>query len=281
MQKSTKTFTAVAAAGAIAMLALAGCSSDPEAEPTGDHGGPAPQSNVYEFKTPSHAAEGEVTIQIPDGLRGVAGSDAEKLLVTSVKATPHELESAKYCAVDLAIEYSNGAPESLVGETTKETALEQEYSGEEVDRIVKAMEAGTGEYDDVIAESGAETPIQLQKYLELAKVEVETTVPGWQDLLNTLTYNRGSAISELDTSDPETGQYLSENHKTVTTVRSCAKSPMDDDNTLSFVLPTSDGDSTAGFATFDVAAMANGTVAITNGEVEDYARDSNGDWIAD
>lgn len=280
MQKSTKSLTAVTAAGAIAMLALVGCSSDPEGDPAGDHGGPAQQSNVYDFKTPSHAAEGEVTIQFPDELREAAGGEAENLLVSSVKATPHELDSAKYCAVDLAIKYSNGAPEALVGETTKETDWKHKYSSEEKARILKAMEEGNGGYDDIIAESGAEDPERLRMYLDAERVEFETTVPGWQDLLKTLTHNRGRAISELDTSDPETGQYLSEDHKTVTTVRSCAKSPMDDENATSFVFPTSDGDSTSKFATFDVTAMANGTVAVTNGEVEDYTRDSNGDWIA-
>lgn len=280
MQKSTKSLTAVTAAGAIAMLALVGCSSDPEGNPAGDQSGPAPQSNVYDFKTPSHAAEGEVTIQIPDELREVAGGDAEKLLVSSAKATPHELDSSKYCAVDLAIEYSNGGSKTLIKNNKAEPSLTRKYSQKERNGIIEDVQNGSSEYDDLVAEAGTDEPVELGRYLASLQVP-EKPKPAWNNLIRALTIREGQLVSELDAADPEPGTYLSDDHETLTFVQSCATSPTDDQNARYFILPTSDGDSTPKFATFDIATMKNGTIAIIDGKVEDYERDSNGDWIAD
>ncbi len=60
-------------------------------------------------------------------------------------------------------------------------------------------------------------------------------------------------------------------------------SPTDDDTDirLSFPYLESRGgkETFRGFAGADVAVMADGTVSIVSGEVFDWVRDSNGDWI--
>lgn len=107
----------IAALAAVAALALTGCSGATDA-PTGN-GAPAgserPQG-VFEFQTTSYSAEGELTVRIPEGLIAAAGSDFDEVLVTEIRATPRELEGSKYCAIDLSLNYADGAVEKILAD---------------------------------------------------------------------------------------------------------------------------------------------------------------------
>jgi hypothetical protein len=94
--------------GAFAMLLVSGCSSTPD--PTS---APSQETTpAYEFTTPSYGAKGKLIIQIPQALKDVA-PETKNLLVNSVTATAHDLKSAKYCAVDFAVAYADGATDEL------------------------------------------------------------------------------------------------------------------------------------------------------------------------
>lgn len=107
----------IAALAAVAAIALTGCSGATDA--LAGNGAPAgserPQG-LFEFQTTSYSAEGELTVRIPEGLIAAAGSDFDEVLVTEIRATPRELEGSKYCAIDLSLDYADGAVDKILSD---------------------------------------------------------------------------------------------------------------------------------------------------------------------
>lgn len=91
----------------------------------------------------------------------------------------------------------------------------------------------------------------------------------------------GVPDEELDESDPVAGAYVSQDRKTITVVQDCASAPSDTDKAGTARVLTHDGKGGPGtFAEVEFTVMTDGTVAAL-GEIADYERDSNGDWIRD
>lgn len=108
--------TILTASVLLSLLALTRCgggSGDPtQPDPgAGDPADDGSSSAVYEFTREPPGMLTSLTVAIPDDLREAAGPDAEGLLVDSVTLTPHELDGVKHCAVNVAIEWADGALE--------------------------------------------------------------------------------------------------------------------------------------------------------------------------
>ncbi|TGD27772.1 hypothetical protein EB835_18310 [Brevibacterium sp. S22] len=95
------------------------------------------------------------------------------------------------------------------------------------------------------------------------------------------------SASELDESAPKSGTCISDDLSTMTVVDNCSASETDPDHATNVELPiysTPDNDDIddkriSTFAEIQMSVMSDGTIGI-GGEVSDYMRDSNDDWIA-
>jgi len=265
--------------GAVALLALTGCS-----------GGAAPASGaaegpkVYEFAgSYGDSTSGELTIRIPGTLLEAAGSDADGLLITEVKATPRELDGAKMCAVDLAVAYAGDAPDVL----TKPKMTEAEWEIDQQQRFEnELMNAfGIGSEDELLALTDEEL-VEYGLYREDVLSYIEelngylaedaySPTPSWSLL------QAAQPVAELDEADPASGLYHSDDYATLTLVQPCAKSVSDYDSSSEFWFPAvNDEGEIDQFATLNLLVMKSGTMAINEGEIADYVRDSEGHWLA-
>ncbi|WP_342372115.1 hypothetical protein PCC79_13330 [Propioniciclava soli] len=89
-------------------------------------------------------------------------------------------------------------------------------------------------------------------------------------------------LSELSPDGEGPGNFfIADDYSHAVRVNDCAASPMDDDNSsaLDFKF-LRDGDMTDG-AEIDFTVMKDGSITIVDSDVEDFDRDSNGDWVAD
>src|SRR5699024_153377 len=110
MRRTPTMTTAFAALGGVALL-LAGCSGGSDASAGTDETGGETAAGVYEFQTNGIEAAEEISIRVPDDLREAMGSDADGMVVDQIVATAHDVEGVEYCAVDLAISYTDGQPD--------------------------------------------------------------------------------------------------------------------------------------------------------------------------
>lgn len=88
----------------------------------------------------------------------------------------------------------------------------------------------------------------------------------------------GYSTDELDKADPVTGAYVSKDLQSITVVQDCATEQWDSDNAGTFSFRTYDDGGQSHVAEVEFTVMADGKVAAI-GEVAEYERDSNGEWI--
>lgn len=92
----------------------------------------------------------------------------------------------------------------------------------------------------------------------------------------------GASLDDFNPNDPETGTFVADDHSSAIVVSNCAKSDSDPDNAIDLQLPTEDeddgGNELSSFAEVQISVMSDGTIGI-GGEVSDYMRDANDDWI--
>ena len=255
--------------GATVALALSGCATTPDQqENAAASTAEADQAkSAYEFKTPAYGAEGELTVTVPQDLIDVA-PEASGLLVTSMTATAHELSSAKYCAMDLAFTYSDGA----------------------VDTMMKPKSIKDGpESGDVAKAEGPEAVAELQASYD-EQYEAYLNAPGWENAIGHVagsnTWNVEAQIEDFDAAAPELGIYSTEDGEGMTLVQDCAQSPMDDSTatTLKFPALGEDGPAktrTYGFASVDMTVMKDGSLSIVESKIRDYVLDTGGNWLAE
>ncbi|WP_422114730.1 hypothetical protein [Brachybacterium sp. UNK5269] len=302
--------TALAALVLSAPLVLSACGGSGDAAgETGGDGPDAAQEAVYEFTQPTYtSAGGALDVRIPDALQEVAGADFDELWVSGMTMTPHELESADRCAVDLDVSYVEGSKVAAgtAGETEDEhvAAAQESFDGE----LQYGLELiGYASWDDMVAEKGVQESVELMS--QIVPVTPEGTLdedavranfdggtqrgttlkalglPGDPDTSGTARYPDGAlGLDALDPSSPETGVYASDDASQITIVQPCASSTSDEDAaefTLEF--PRTDEDETSGVddaASFTFTVMKSGEIGILDGEVDGYQADANGDWIA-
>jgi hypothetical protein len=265
-------FTATTLAAATALL-LAGCSTAASGDGVDDNafsdGAPAAQAKVFEFQTPSYGSEGELTIRIPEALVEAMGSDADGLLVGEVKATARELESSKYCAVDLAIEYRGDGLDALDQPVMTKEQYEAQGEAELKARLMREFGVETVEEAEASAPGGAAEVEEIVGNLEQGPY---TAKPAWAPLT-------AAPADDLDDADPELGWYLSDDSETLTFVQTCASDALDDDSSDEFAFPIESDGTITTFASVELNVMKSGTLTVIEAEVSDYERDSNGDWI--
>lgn len=87
-------------------------------------------------------------------------------------------------------------------------------------------------------------------------------------------------ISELDPDSPTEGAYVSDDHAAFTVVSKCAASP-GDSGTDKIAFPAYADGKIKRLAEVEFLMMQNGTVALTESEVNGFVLDSNNYWIAD
>lgn len=298
----------LAALALAAPLVLSACGGSTDAS-TGD--GPAEaQENVYEFAQPTYAGDaGALEARIPESLMEAAGEDMAGLLVSGMTLTPHELESADLCAVDLQVAYAGDGKSTL--EASGQSAAESvEKQKETFDADLQAAldQLGYASWDEFVAAAGTEEAIEQMDVmvgpvtadgeldvdaLERQAQESQGTPRG--TLLSTLglpgdpgnetgQFPDGAlALDALDEADPETGAYASDDGSDITLVQPCASSVSDEDSaTFTLRLPKSgEDDTTSDAASFTFTVMRSGEVGVLDGEVDGYTTDSNGDWITD
>jgi len=265
-----RTILAAATLAATTTLLLAGCSAGPTGDGVEDNGSTGgPVTEAFEFQSPVYGPETTLTMRIPAALVDAAGSEGDGLLVTEVTANARELDSPKSCAVDLVIDYREDGLDALSapsmtkaeytaqGENELKAALMQEFGVETVEEAVASDPGAAAEVEEIVA--------------NLTQAPYEP-IPAWPALDVT-------AADELDASDPEPGRYISDDFRTLTFVQSCASDPLDDGSSDEFDFPIEIDGTIDTFASVEITVMKNGTLTIIESEVDDYERDSNGDWI--
>lgn len=305
MRRTPTMTTAFAALGGVALL-LAGCSGGPAASTDGNDTDEA-SSSVFEFQVNGIEPAEEITIHVPDDLREAMGADADSMVVDQIVATAHDVEGVEYCAADLAITYVDGQPDGLVSagsdagqRSQAEEALLERSEASSIDEIVT-------EVDEIIAD-GKERGLTAQQIGEKIQMfagiqgtfytdgatgqevvdgflsggsEGETTNAGIITKALALTSSKEpSALSDFDESAPEAGTYIADDSSAVTVVGDCAASATDPDAAIEIELPSVDADGKVDTtATVRVSVMTDGTIGVA-GEVNDYTRDANENWIA-
>ena len=287
-------------AAAILGLSLVGCSSDP-AGTSGDAG-----STVYEFQTNGIKPANEVTIRVPADLREVMGADADAMVIDEIVASGHDLDNGQVCAADLAITYLDGQPDGLVSagsdagqRSQAEQALLERTGASSIDEIVAEIDEiiADGEERGLTAQQIANNiqtfaGIQATFYTDGATgqdvvdgylsggSEGETTNAGIiTNALGLTSSSAPKAISDFDESAPEEGVYVSDDYATITVVGDCAASATDPDKAIQLELPSVGADGkTDTTATVQLSVTTDGIIGVA-GEVKDYVRDANDNWI--
>lgn len=281
---------------AILGVSLAGCSSDPAETPT-DGTGSDSTANVFEFQTNGVEPSEEITIRVPGDLREAMGSDADGMVVDQIVATAHDVEGVEYCAVDLAISYTDGQPDSLIkegSETGMRSGAEQELLeafdvaslddvAAKLDTIIAEADKQGTDVDMLLRENGYDVLIgyygteshntgqaMIDYYMEDSTFRADDS--GASVVASALGLGSGEARaqSDLDESAPEEGTYVSDDLTTVTRVGDCAASATDPDNAISMTLPS--------VGSVELSVMTDGTIGVA-GEVDGYMRDSSNNWI--
>src|SRR5699024_7762459 len=276
--------TAFAALGGAALL-LAGCSGGPDASAGTDETGGETAAGVYEFQTNGIEPAEEISIRVPDDLREAMGSDADGMVVDQIVATAHDVEGVEYCAVDLAISYTDGQPDSLIkegSETGMRSGAEQELLeafdvaslddvAAKLDTIIaEAAEQGT-DVDMLLRENGYAVLIgyygteshnagqaMVDYYMEDSTFRADDS--GASVVASALGLGSGEARAQadLDESAPEEGTYVGEDYTTITRVSDCAASATDPDHAIEMNLPS--------VGSVQLSVMKDGTIGVA-GEV--------------
>lgn len=298
----------LAALALSAPLVLSACGGSTDAS-TGD-GPTEAQENVYEFAQPTYAGDpGALEVRIPESLMEAAGEDMDGLLVSGMTFTPHELESADRCAVDLQVAYAGDGKSTLEasGQSAAEFVEKQKDSFDE--NLQYALDQlGFASWDEYVAAVGTEEaigqmdvmvgPVTADGELDVDALERQAQesqrtprgtllralgLPG-DPVDAAVQFPDGAlALDALDEADPETGAYVSDDGSDITLVQPCASSVSDEDSaTFTLRLPKSgEDDKTSDAASFTFTVMRSGEIGVLEGEVDGYTTDSNGDWITD
>lgn len=313
MKAPHRTATAIASI-AITGLLLAGCSSDPAETPADESSGDS-AATVFEFQTNGIEPSTEVTIRVPTDLREVMGAEADGMVVDEIVVAGHELDGAQYCAADLAMTYLGNQPLDLVSANDAPTDRDEVVQrfinvipDEDVDDEASVVEWLDSAIEGRIANGHGEseisgsfegmfgTPVDLENDTYLTPYQEGDTgqdvfdryvgsasdeqVPGTTIVAGSLGLDDASTQADLDESAPEPGAYVSEDYTTITLVGDCAASATDPDNAIEIDLPSVDADGKIDTtATVQLSVMIDGTIGVA-GEVEDYMRDANDNWIA-
>lgn len=300
---------------AILGVSLAGCSSGPAETPTDGTGGDS-AANVFEFETNGIEPSSEVTVRVPDDLREVMGADADGMVVDQIVVTAHEIDGAQYCAADLSMTYLGNQPLDMVAvndaPTDRESVVQtfiNRISDSGVDDEASVVEWLDSAIEGRIANGYSESDISASfEELFRAPVDLEsdTYLSPYQDgdtgqdvfdryvgsasdeqatgaaiVAESLGLDDARAQTDLDESAPEAGAYVSDDYTTITVVDDCAASATDPDNAIEMELPSVNADGKSDTtATVELSVMTDGTIGVA-GEVKDYMRDANDDWITD
>lgn len=281
------------------VLAACGGSGDAAEQTSGDKSDAAKEA-VYEFTQPSYtSAGGPLEVRIPEALKEAAGGDLDGLLVSGLTLTPHELESASSCAVDVAVAFTDGGEVAVqtAGQTEEEFVAAAQESFEE-DLQYGLRKVGYLSWEDLVAAEGEQRAVEIMSAFAWVTAEgtldvdaVRANYDGGTPLGNTLEAlglpgdsDDVHDIEALETGDPEQGVYASEDGSAITVVQKCAASAGDEDAAeFTLELPRSDEEERSGVsdaASFMFTVMTSGQIGILDGEVDGYQVDANGDWIA-
>lgn len=309
--RTTAPMAALTVLGGAALL-LAGCSSSPAAsgdDASSGGSGTETSGSVFEFQTNGIEPGEEIAIQVPDDLREAMGADADGIVIDQMVATGHTVDSAEYCAVDLAITYGASQPQALLAagsdqsqRSDREDSLGEALGVSSVDEMVAEMADVIDEMIEQGWENDARMPQELasnvgheiglyyehgdtgqaivSRYLDGADAEETTDAVIIASSLGLPQADEAAPVAELDESAPVTGTYVSDDSATITVVGDCAASATEPDSAVEAVLPTIDADGeTHTLAALHISVMTDGTIGVA-GEVDGYQRDANDNWIA-
>lgn len=241
MPLTKTTTTALFAAGAAAVLALAGCSGGADGGQDGGKKRAKSQGVVYDFtQINGMPAAKEITFEIPDALLKADPKYAEDRVLTSVTAKAHKLDSAEFCAVDLTYTFVDGARDRALNSKWYDRGghFNSDPTPEEkINRTVGSFGKPTiGEPDPSKPDFGEGTYMSEDFQTITSVVECATGPTDSED--NTeVSFNQIEDVSRSNTVDVDE------------------------------------------FASAEVAVMKNGDLHIVEGEVSDWMLDANGDWI--
>lgn len=304
MMKRTLHRPAATIAAAILGLSLVGCSSDPAETPTNESGGDS-ATNVYEFQTNGIEPSEEITVRVPDDLREVMGADADGMVVDEIVVTGHELEGAEYCSADLTIAYGNDQPQALLSagsdqtqRSDKEQSLLDAFGVSSIDEVIVELDetidgmqdwplarmpqelaSRVGHEIGIYYEGGDTGQSLVDRYLDSPESTETTDAQIIASGLGLPRSDEARSLADLNESAPEPGTYVSDDRGTVTVVGDCAASATDPDNSIDLVLPSLEGSETSTIAMVQLSVMTDGTIGVA-GEVDEFMRDANGNWIA-
>lgn len=308
--KPMKTAPALLAALALTVT-LAACSGGGDTAGPGGTGGNPALDETFDWSRASHGPAQKIEFVFPDELTAIA-PELENLTAAPVSATARELDSAKYCAVDVEYDLPQGVG-ALAGPKIADDgevvrvaakmayeALQAAYiEGIEipdgVDDPDKLRDVAEGQVRDYFKTQNPPTDAELDaavnqimeeqydrvyaEYFEPEKGR-QSEQQGRTDGQN-LFGKDAKPVDELDSSDPEPGKYYSSSLETLTMVWRCAADPLDASGSDgSYLHVRTSDDENHPFATTHIISTKNGDIYLFEAEVRNYETDSNGDWIA-
>lgn len=163
MRTKMKRNMTIAIVGASTILAFSGCSSG-TASSSSSAASPSSSTTssdttaVYDFPTNGIKPASSFKIVIPEDLRRVMGpAETDKLLVNSFTVRSHKVDGAKYCALDITVDYAKDGATALSAEDKAVPAYKNLVSSLGFDEAAKsanifkesAPEPGTYVSDDL------------------------------------------------------------------------------------------------------------------------------------
>ncbi|HLR56810.1 MAG TPA: hypothetical protein VK098_01365 [Beutenbergiaceae bacterium] len=301
--------SAISAAGAAGLLMLAACSAGEFSPPTPSS---TPEDGVLEFPLPEVEPRERWRIEVPQDLQEAAQADG-LLLVTGVEVQGRELEESG-CAMELTVEYARGSTDAEpLAQPTPSSAEADAALERHQERFLESFDVATSaefdeKYHDETPASGTGFDEHLHEYWAQGRyatwadvrrayfdeveaefqqeVEEAARSSDVENVGDNLGFFSPRPLTTYDDLSPEGGTYISDDYRTILVVQDCAFVPSDskedypdfEANTLRFPFDEESRDGTSALASVALTVVAGGKVAVLDGDVHGWAKESGGTW---
>lgn len=307
---------AIPITGAVAFIALAGCSGGvpgPGHTPPGPPSTERPDEDVLEFPLPAIDPREHFTVQIPEKLQETIEGRGD-LLVSALHVEGQDFGDSGPCAVELTVDYAHGNRDARrLAEPVPTSAEAREATERHIERFLESYSVrSTDEFDEKYKSgtpvSGTGHDEALQEYWDEGVYDTWADVreayfaeftayyegeakeaARYSDIENvarSLGFPSAQPLTELEGSAPDRDVYISDDYGTLILVQECTALPSNSDEnypafesqTIAFPFDEDGEEGTSRLAEIDVTVTHGGKVALLGGKVNGWIRETSGEW---
>ncbi|MBS6364025.1 MAG: hypothetical protein KH427_02045 [Actinomycetaceae bacterium] len=305
MNRTRLSILALVASGAL----LAGCSGGASSD-GGGTGAAGANNQTFTFSGSAGPAK-SIHVEFPQELLDAMGSEAGNILITAADLKAYELDSTKYCAVEVTNTLADGALEALSATDKVDyesmTAYDLFVGGYGAKSLYELFFKYAENPDEIFLSGAADELLTLPAGPERDQVLQDWRLDGFdvdgfkaevQRIKDDLASEASNAdpvatlmdrlqadpLSDLDEAAPAPGRYLSDDGTKIIDVTECALEPFTDDgyavSGTNFPIKSADGGSVDNLGSVKYAVMKDGNVTITSSSISGYQQDSSGNWLS-